>query len=205
VHIGSRWPEVVTAYVEIVPTDTVKYEMEKLTGLLKIDRPQKYSNVCPSPYGLVPQTCCDARVAELVMQKTGRSGVVGDGDPLDICVITEKAVSHGNILVEARPIGGLRMLDGNEADDKVIAVLAGDAIYGSVADVRELPPLLQDRLLHYFLTYKQAPDRQEPACEITHVYGREEAQDVIRRSHEDYLARFSGLAEMLRAILGDGL
>jgi inorganic pyrophosphatase len=209
VSIGPRWPEVVTAYIEIVPTDTVKYEMEKLTGLLKIDRPQKYSNVCPNPYGLVPQTYCDTRVAELVMQKTGRAGIVGDGDPLDICVITEKAVSHGNILVEARPIGGLRMLDGNEADDKIIAVLSGDAIYGAVGEVHDLPPLLLDRLLHYFLTYKQAPDRKDPECEITHVYGREEAHEVIRRSHEDYLGRFSGLAETLAAILGlasrDGL
>jgi inorganic pyrophosphatase len=202
VAIGSRWPEIVTAYVEIVPTDTVKYEMEKLTGLLKIDRPQKYSNVCPSPYGFVPQTYCDARVAALAMEKTGRGGIVGDGDPLDICVITEKAVSHGNILVEAHPIGGFRMLDGSQADDKIIAVLAGDAIYGTLNEVQDLPPLLLDRLLHYFLTYKQAPDRKEAECEITHVYGREEAQEVIRRSHQDYLGRFSGLADMLAAILG---
>jgi inorganic pyrophosphatase len=204
VPIGSDWPRSVTVYVEIVPTDAVKYELDKATGLLKVDRPQMYSNVCPSLYGLIPQTLCGDRVATLCMERTGRKGIVGDEDPMDICVLTEKPISHGNVLVRAIPIGGLQMLDGNEADDKIIAVLAGDAVYGDFGDVGECPPLLLDRLRHYFLTYKQAPDPATPACEITHVYGRDEAQEAIRRSHEDYRSRFPGFAEAMAAGPGRG-
>jgi inorganic pyrophosphatase len=201
VHIGDAAPRVVTCYVELVPTDTVKYEIDKSSGLLKLDRPQKYSNVCPSLYGLIPQTLGGEQVAALAAERTGREGIVGDGDPLDICVLTEKSVSHGNILVQAIPIGGLRMLDGNEADDKIIAVLEGDAVYGDYQDVRDLPSLLLDRLRHYFLTYKQAPDDSRATCEITAIYGREEAEDVIRRSQADYAHRFAGLGEILNATL----
>jgi len=204
VPIGSDWPRSVTVYVEIVPTDAVKYELDKATGLLKVDRPQMYSNVCPSLYGLIPQTLCGERVATLCMEHTGRKGIVGDEDPMDICVLTEKPISHGNVLVRATPIGGLRMLDGNEADDKIIAVLAGDAVYGDFSDGGVCPPLLLDRLRHYFLTYKQAPDPATPACEITHVYGRDEAQEAIRRSHEDYRSRFPGFAEAMAAGPGRG-
>ena len=118
--------------------------------------------------------------------RTGRPGIVGDGDPMDICVLTEKDITHGNILVQAIPIGGLRMLDGSEADDKILAVLLGDVAFGSWRDISDCPAPLLDRLRHYFLTYKQSPDRIAAPCEITHVYGREEAFEVIRRSHDDY-------------------
>ena len=198
VPIGDKAPEVVTVYVEMVPTDTVKYELDKDTGLLKVDRPQKYSNVCPSLYGLVPRTHCTERVAALCEERTGRKGLVGDGDPLDICVLTEKEITHGNILVRAIPIGGLRMLDGAEVDDKIIAVLAGDAVYGSLTEVAGLPPLLLDRLRHYFLTYKQGPDDAHASCEITHIYGRAEAHEVIRRSIEDYERGYADLVALLR-------
>jgi inorganic pyrophosphatase len=89
------------------------------------------------------------------------------------------------------------MLDGDEADDKIVAVLQGDAVYGALRDIGECPALLIDRLRHYFLTYKQAPDRLSRAVEITHVYGREEAHDVIERSRADYDAQFPGLRERL--------
>ena len=107
---------------------------------------------------------------------------------MDVCVLTEKAFSHGDILVRAIPIGGLRMIDGNEADDKIVAVLEGDAVYGAYTTSRDCPPALIDRLRHYFLTYKQGPDRAPRVVEITHVYGRDEAHEVIRRSQEDYAA-----------------
>jgi len=202
VPIGDRAPDVVTAYVEMVPTDTVKYEIDKDSGLLKVDRPQKYSNVCPSLYGLVPRTHCTERVAALCEERTGRAGLVGDGDPLDICVLTEKEITHGNILVQAIPIGGLRMLDGAEVDDKIIAVLAGDAVYGTLTDVAGLPPLLLDRLRHYFLTYKQSPDDTRATCEITHIYGCFEAHEVIRRSIEDYERGFADLVAVVRKAEG---
>jgi inorganic pyrophosphatase len=198
VPLGKDAPSVVTAYIEIVPTDTVKYELDKLTGLLRVDRPQKYSNFCPSLYGLLPQTLCADHVAALSALRTGHQGIVGDADPLDICVLTERSISHGNILVRAIPVGGMRMLDGDEADDKIVAVLEGDATYGHIREVADCPPVVIDRLRHYFLTYKQAPGALTPVCEITHVYGRQEAHDVIQRSRADYLARYAHLDQLLR-------
>ena len=191
VSMGKEAPRVVTTYIEIVPTDTVKYEMDKLTGILRMDRPQQYSNVCPSLYGFIPRTLCAERVGALCSERTGRPGIHGDGDPMDVCVLTEKEISHGDILVQAIPIGGLRMIDGDEADDKIIAVLSGDAVFGSFADIAQCPAPLVDRLRHYFLTYKQGPDRAGHAVEITHVYGRDEAHDVIRTSAQDYEAHLA--------------
>src|SRR5881296_2976887 len=201
VSIGSDAPAVVTAYIEIVPTDTVKYEVDKTSGFLKVDRPQKFSNVCPSLYGFIPQTFCDARVGELCAERTGRLGIVGDGDPLDVCVLTEKAIPHGDILLQAIPIGGLRMIDHNAADDKIIAVMQQDAVFGGWGEISECPQPLIERLKHYFLTYKEPPSSTEHRTEITHVYGREEAYDVIRRSQEDYTAQFGNLENMLATAL----
>jgi inorganic pyrophosphatase len=196
---GARAPDVLTVYVELVPTDTVKYEVDKVSGHLRLDRPQKYSSLCPAPYGFVPQTLCSARVGAFAAGRAGRTAVEGDGDPLDVCVLTERAINHGGILVSARPIGGLRMFDGREADDKIIAVLEGDATFGALTDVAECPPMLIDRLRHYFLTYKDMPGAADRRAEITHVYGAEEARQVVRLSMEDYQASFGPLVELVAA------
>lgn len=202
IEIGQNAPEIITTFIEIVPTDTVKYEIDKITGHLMVDRPQKYSNICPALYGFVPQTDCNERVAEFCREKTGREDMLGDGDPLDICVLTEKTIPHGGILVKAIPIGGLRMIDDNEADDKIIAVLKGDSLYGKWRDIDDAPLEIINRLKHYFLTYKDAPDlEQRRNCEITHVYGRQEAHEVIRRSHEDYQERFGNLEALMTTAL----
>jgi inorganic pyrophosphatase len=201
VAIGPRSPEVVTTYLEIVPTDTVKYEIEKSSGYLRVDRPQKYSSLCPTLYGFLPQTYCAAEVAALAGASTGRSGLTGDGDPLDICVVTEKTIPRGDILVSARPIGGLRLLDHGEADDKLIAVLEGDAVFGGIAELAELPAGLLDRLRHYFLTYKLAPG-DEPRVEIAEVYGRASAHAVIEAARRDYRARFGDLERLLAETSG---
>jgi inorganic pyrophosphatase len=191
VAMGKDAPMVVTTYVEIVPTDTVKYEMDKVTGILRMDRPQQYSNICPTLYGFIPRTLCAEQVGAFCAQRTGRTGIIGDGDPMDVCVLTERPFSHGDILVSSIPIGGLRMIDRDEADDKIVAVLDGDAVYGGYRGIEDCPPALIDRLRHYFLTYKQGPDRAVHTVAITDVYGRDEAHEVIRRSHQDYLAHFS--------------
>jgi inorganic pyrophosphatase len=190
VDVGPDAPTVVHVYVEIVPTDAVKYEIDKETGLLMIDRPQQFSNVCPTLYGFVPRTLCAEEVGRLCSERTGRPGIVGDGDPMDICVLTERPITHGDILVHARPIGGLRMIDGHEADDKIIAVLEQDAVYGGMERIGDCPPSLLDRLRHYFLTYKQSPDGGARRVEITHVYDRDDAREAIRRSQRDYARRF---------------
>jgi len=193
VSMGKDAPALVTVYVEIVPGDTVKYEMDKATGILRVDRPQQYSNVCPSLYGFIPRTLCAEGVGAICAERAGRPGIVGDGDPMDVCVLTEKEISHGDILVQAVPIGGLRMIDGQEADDKIVAVLSGDAVFGSLRDLADCPASFVDRLRHYFLTYKQGPDRASRAVEIVEVYGHEDAHEVIRRSHADYLAHLPEL------------
>ena len=115
VFIGKDAPEVVTAFIEVVPTDTVKYEIDKDSGYLRLDRPQKYSNVIPALYGFIPQTFCGDGVGAFCSERTGRPGIIGDGDPCDICVLTEKDLTHGDLLVSARAIGGFRMIDGNQA------------------------------------------------------------------------------------------
>lgn len=190
VTLGAEAPAVVTAYVEIVPTDTVKYELDKATGYLKVDRPQKFSNICPSLYGFLPRTYCGRQVTAYCMEQTRREGLVGDGDPMDVCVLTEKSIPRGDILLKAIPVGGLRMIDGGEVDDKIVAVLEIDLVHGETREIEDLPRGLVERLRHYFLTYKDVPGAEHRACEITHVYGREEAYEVIRRSQVDYQSRF---------------
>jgi inorganic pyrophosphatase len=185
-----------------VPTDSVKYEIEKTTGYLKIDRPQRFSSFAPCLYGLIPRTYCDTRVAAFSAEKANRFAIEGDHDPLDVCVFTEKTITHGDLLLEAIPVGGLRMLDGSEADDKIIAVLKGDALFGSMQDISDFPEGLVQRLIHYFLTYKQMPGAAV-ACEVTHVYGREEAHHVILESKADYDERFADLSSLLDEVFPD--
>ncbi|MES1244518.1 MAG: inorganic pyrophosphatase [Acidobacteriota bacterium] len=205
VSIGAEAPDVVTVFVEIVPTDTVKYEIDKPSGHLKVDRPQKYSNVCPTLYGFVPQTFCGERVAALSQEHTGRATVRGDGDPLDICVLSEKAFTHGDVLLQAVPIGGLRLIDREEADDKIVAVLRDDFAFGHFRSIDEVPAAQIERLKHYFLTYKRPPGTEEPdVVAITHVYGREEALAVIERSREDYSELFPDLRDRLLSSLREG-
>jgi inorganic pyrophosphatase len=197
VPIGKDFPAIVTAYIEIVPTDTVKYEIEKHSGFLKVDRPQKYSNICPTPYGFIPQTLCAGNVAELCMKKTGRKKIIGDNDPLDICVVTEKSLNHSNILLQAIPIGGLRLIDNNESDDKIIAVMKDDAIFNTWKNISDCSDSFIERLKHYFLTYKDAPGSEGKRCEIESVYGAEEAYQVMDASNKDYLKKYSELNVLL--------
>ncbi len=195
---ASDAPERVSAYIEIGPADVVKYELDKESGHLRVDRPQRYSSVPPTLYGFIPQTYCAERVAERCMQKTpGLHGIVGDGDPMDICVISEKTFFGGNFLLRAKPIGGLRMIDAAEADDKIIAVLEDDVVYGGINDISELNEGLVDRLRHYFLTYKQLPGESPRNVSIDETYGREEAMETIRRSEEDYRVHFGAPEDRL--------
>lgn len=191
ISIGDNCPNEVTAFIEIVPADTVKYEIDKESGYLKIDRPQKFSNVIPALYGFIPKTYCDKKVAEFASFKSGKKVEKGDGDPLDICVLTERTITHGDIILQAIPIGGFRLIDKGEADDKIIAVLKGDALYEQWKDISEFPESIINRLKHYFLTYKNIPGHEKPTCEIANVYGKEEAHQVILNSIEDYNNSFS--------------
>jgi len=196
IDIGNETPDVIMTFIEMVTTDTVKYEVDKVSGYLRLDRPQKYSNTVPALYGFIPQTFSGKSVAEYCQEKTGRKDIKGDGDPIDICVLTEKQIVHGDILVRYRPIGGFRMLDGNESDDKIIAVLNNDAVYGDYKDISDCPELVIDRLKHYFLTYKDLPGKERDV-EITHTFGIEEAHEIINRSMNDYKNKFESLGTAL--------
>jgi inorganic pyrophosphatase len=201
---GPDVPDKVVAFIEIVPTDTVKYELDKLSGELKLDRPQRYSSLCPTLYGFLPQTFCGERVGAHCAERTGLTGIEGDGDPLDICVLSERAFTHASFLLRAHPIGGLRMVDGNQADDKIVAVLEGDLAYGAMRDLGDAPRPLIERLRHYFLTYKQIPGDALRKVDIRETYGREEACEVIRLSQADYHATFGepgSRVATLRALL----
>ena len=186
IPIGDKVPQEVTVFIEIVPGDTVKYEADKETGYLKIDRPQQYSNVVPANYGFIPQTYCAERIADHARSKAQNIEITsGDGDPLDILVLSEHHIPRGDIILKARPIGGFCLIDGGEADDKLIATLVGDKIYENYNDLSELPKGIINRLQHYFLTYKQLPS-EAAKCEIAFSYGREESYEVIKAAMQDY-------------------
>ncbi|PLX23784.1 MAG: inorganic pyrophosphatase [Salinivirgaceae bacterium] len=194
---GPDAPHLMTAYIEMVPTDTVKYEADKSSGYLRIDRPQKYSNVIPALYGFFPQSYCGEKVGKYCSKMTERKQIKGDADPLDVCVLTERTISHGDILAHVIPIGGFRMIDGNMADDKIIAVLKNDAGYGHYKNIDDVPSAVLERLKHYFLTYKDIPGNNDRVSEITHTYGAEEAFKVIEFALEDYHHRFDSLESVL--------
>jgi inorganic pyrophosphatase len=173
----------------MVPTDGVKYEIDKHSGYLKVDRPQRFSSFCPTLYGFVPRTYCGQRVAAHVIQG-GPPVTRGDGDPLDICVLTDRPISRGEILLEARPIGGLRMIESAEADDKIIAVLLDDPSYGDIVDVSQLSRAVVDRLRHYFLTYKVLPGEAHGRISVDPVYNSMEARAILKAARDDYEAEF---------------
>ncbi len=185
-EIGPAPPEVLFAFIEITPFDLIKYEVDKQSGYLRVDRPQRGSSHPPALYGFVPRTYCGARTTRL-----SPKSIRGDGDPLDICVLSERPISRGEILVRARVVGGLQMVDGREADYKIIAVLDNDYVYGVARDVKDLPPILVERLRHYFLTYKLVPDKPASAT-IERVYGRTHAFKVVQAAMADYVDEFGG-------------
>lgn len=175
---GPNPPSELTAFIEITPFDLVKYEIDKTSGYLRVDRAQRTSSLPPALYGFVPRTYAGARVAALMPGTTG-----GDLDPLDICVLSERPITSRDILLKARVIGGLSMLDGGEADDKIVAVLNGDFVWGEVEDLEQLPPVLVERLRHYFATYKLVPGA---APNMLVPYGKEHALAVVQAAIEDY-------------------
>lgn len=184
--VGPEPPRVVHVYLETGPFDLVKYEIDKESGYLRVDRPHRSSSQIPALYGFIPRTYCGERVRQLMA-----GAATGDGDPLDVCVISERPIARAEVLVTARVIGGLPMLDRGEADDKVIAILEKDLIWSKAEDLADLPPALLERLRHYFETYKLSPEDPVPVS-IGAAYGRKHAESVIRAAMEDYQALFAG-------------
>ncbi len=185
-EVGQDPPRVVTAYIEITPYDLVKYEVDKQTGYLMVDRPQRTSSQPPALYGFIPRTFCGPRVGALTPDAKR-----GDGDPLDICVISERPIDRSEVLLRARVVGGLRCIDRDEADDKIVAVLENDNVWNNVEDISGLPDAIIERLRHYFATYKMIPG-QPSELVVKETYGHETAFEVIRASMEDYEMEYGG-------------
>jgi inorganic pyrophosphatase len=179
-EVGNEPPYLVHAYIELTPFDRVKYEIDKTTGYLRVDRPQRTSSHPPALYGFIPRTFCGSRVGKLCPDVE-----LGDGDPLDICVISERPISKSDVVLDARVVGGIRMIDQGEADDKIVAILNNDSFWGDITDIAALPSALIDRLRHYFGTYKLVPG-QEPTFSIRETYGLDEALCIVEAAIEDY-------------------
>jgi inorganic pyrophosphatase len=177
---GRNLPLSVNAYIEITPFDLIKYEVDKASGYVKVDRPQRTSSQPPSLYGFIPKTYCGARVATLCPGADR-----GDGDPLDICVLSERPITRAEIIVPARVVGGLQLLDRGEADDKIIALVEGDLVWSAATDLANLPSILIERLQHYFETYKLVPGEKAQIA-VQNAYGVRHAAKVIEAALADY-------------------
>jgi inorganic pyrophosphatase len=199
-------PHEVKAFIECAPNDQVKFEIDKETGYLFCDRPHKFSSLCPVLYGFVPRTHCGAQCAAACMTATSRTGIEGDGDPLDICVLSTRALQRSDLVVNVVPIGGFRMIDGGQADDKIIAVIKGDAVMTSWKDISDIPESLLKLLKHFFLTYKLDPARpNDVVVDIPQTYGREEAHRVIQACQADYLTQYGNLEEQFKSAIEDAI
>ena len=125
---GPNPPEVVHAFIEITPFDLMKYEVDKSTGYLRVDRPQQSSSLPPSLYGFIPRTYCAARVKAL-----SANAAKGDGDPLDICVLSERPISRNEVILNARVVGGLLMHIGRMFWTSLIYRLSSSSGCGTIS------------------------------------------------------------------------
>ncbi|MFD1164426.1 inorganic diphosphatase [Sphingobacterium daejeonense] len=166
---GKDTPETVTAVIEIPKGTRGKYEVDKTTGLIKLDRVIQTSMVYPANYGFIPQSYC------------------GDKDPLDILVICSVDLEPLS-LVDAKVIGVMRMTDSGEQDDKIIAVAKNDMEYNHIHDISELPPHTMKEIVHFFQEYKGL---EEKKVIINKISGRAIAQNVILESLELYKKEFA--------------
>jgi len=177
---GPNPPKIVNAYIEITSFDSVKYEIDKVTGYMRVDRPQRTSSQPPALYGFIPRTFCGNTVSKLSPKSH-----VGDQDPLDICVISERPINRAEVILHAKVIGGLQMIDGGEADDKIIAVLENDFEMGSAKKLSDIPNIIVERLNHYFSTYKSVIGK-ELDVSIEKIYDHKHAYKVINAALKDY-------------------
>ena len=168
IKIGEKAPEIINVIIEIPKDSQIKYELDKETGLLKLDR-FLYSAVhYPGDYGMVPQTLWD------------------DNDPLDILILTGRPV-YPMTLVKARVIGVLRMIDSDEKDDKIIAVYNDDPRFKEVLDVKHIYKHTLEELKHFFETYKHLQGKQ---CKVLEILGKEQALKDVKRAQEMYEKKF---------------
>ena len=168
VSIGDKTPGTVMGIIEIPKNVRAKYELDKESGMLILDRVLFASINYPANYGFIPRTYCD------------------DDDPLDILVISQIDIVP-MCLVEANVIGVMRMKDGNEMDDKIIAVAANDMSFNHVKDISDLPAHWLIELRSFFEDYKKLENK---TVEVQDFQNREVAMEVVKQSMVDYEAKF---------------
>ena len=169
VEAGDNPPELVNAIIEIPRRSRAKYEIDKETGLLKLDRILYSAVHYPANYGLIPQTLGE------------------DNDPLDVMVLSY-IDAPPMCLMRARIIGVMGMIDGGEGDDKLIAVAEDDVSVSHIRDVEELPKQFTTEIIHFFSEYKRLEEKE---VEVTGIQNRDEAHRIIKEGIERYKEKFS--------------
>lgn len=156
------------AVIEISKGSKNKYELDKETGLLKLDRILYTSTHYPANYGFIPRTYAD------------------DLDPLDVLLVCSESI-HPLTMVECYPIGVISMIDNGRADEKIIAIPFDDPSYNSYTDISQLPPHIFDEMTHFFKVYKQLEGKQTAVSEVK---GASDAIEIIEKAIDSYIENY---------------
>jgi inorganic pyrophosphatase len=161
---GEDSPEIVSGVIEIPKASRAKYELDKDSGMLKLDRVLYSSMYYPANYGFIPQTYCD------------------DGDPLDILVLSNITIQP-LCIVRAKVVGVMQMLDGGEADDKIIAMAADDISVSHINDISQLPTHYLNEIKSFFEDYKKLENK---TVKVEEFLGKDVAHAIVQQAMEDY-------------------
>jgi inorganic pyrophosphatase len=164
-------PDIVNGIIEIPKGNRAKYELDKESGLLRLDRVLYSSMYYPHNYGFIPQSYCD------------------DHDPLDILILSQIEVVP-LCIVEAKVIGVMRMLDNGEADDKIIAVAAGDPSVNHYNDISELPPHMKTEIMSFFEDYTKL---EHKTVVVEKFFDKETAMEILQDSYKMYKKHYGEL------------
>ena len=168
VEVGEGSPDVVNVIIEIPRDSSLKYEVDKKTGMLKLDRFLYSAMHYPGDYGFIPRTLWE------------------DGDPLDVIVLTRKP-SYPLTLATIKVIGVIRMLDGEEEDDKIIGIYDCDPTFKDFKDIKDIPSHVLDEFKHFFERYKELQGKH---CKILEICNRKKAIDAVLKGQETYNKKF---------------
>lgn len=168
---GDNIPEEINVIIEIPKNSPNKYEIDKETGLISLDRANYSSATYPFDYGFVPQTLWE------------------DNDPIDVVVLTTFPL-HPGILVKSRPVAVMEMIDDGESDYKIIAVPVDDKRWDDTHDLADLNKHMVKEFVHFFETYKELKKGQKDVVKIPKISGRKEALEAILKSIDLYKAKF---------------
>jgi inorganic pyrophosphatase len=167
-NAGDNIPEIITAIIEIPKDSKAKFELDKESGLIKLDRVLKTPMGYPANYGFIPQTYCE------------------DKDPLDVFVICSQNLPSG-VMVSARVVGVIKMIDGGEQDDKIIAIAEDDAFYANINDLTDLPEIVIGEMRVFLEDYKKL---QKKVVEVTDILPKSDAQRIVLEAVDLYKKSF---------------